>query len=104
MLRESEMNHRVSYRLLVLIVLLLGFAWQVSAQEATIVGTVTDPTGASVPGASIALTNTDAGRVRQCESSATGEYGAPSLQIGHYTVRAESKGFKPVEHKDVVLQ
>src|SRR3974390_2288081 len=104
MLRESEMNHRTSYRLLLLIVLLLGFAWQVSAQEATIVGTVTDPTGASVPGATIAITNKDTGVVRQFESTATGEYVAPGLFIGHYSVRTEAKGFKPVEHKEVVLQ
>jgi len=87
-----------------LIIVLLGFASPAFAQEATIVGTVTDPTGATVPGASIAITNTDTGQVLQFQSNTAGEYVAPSLHIGHYLVRAEAKGFKSVEHKDVVLQ
>lgn len=72
-------------------------------QEATIVGTVTDPSGASVAGAAITITNTDTGLTRTLASNSDGQYVAPDLHIGHYTVRAESKGFKVVEQKGVVL-
>jgi hypothetical protein len=97
------MSQRKWIPFLVLVVA-LGLASSAFAQEATIVGTVTDPTGAAVPKAAIAITNVDTGQVRQFESNEAGEYVAPSLHIGRYVVRAEAKGFKPIEHKDVVLQ
>src|SRR6516225_5324253 len=98
MLRESDMNHRIVLRLGALLIVLLGLAFQAFAQEATILGTVTDPTGATVPAATIRITNTDTGRAQTFPSNATGEYAAPSLQIGRYVVRAEASGFKSVEH------
>jgi len=79
------------------------FAASAFAQEATIVGTVTDPTGASVPNAAITITNTDTGVARNLPSSADGQYVAPDLQIGHYTVRVAAAGFKGAEQKDLVL-
>jgi len=91
-------------RWVVLWIILVSLAIPAFAQEATIVGTVTDPTGASVPNANIAITNTDTGLVSQFQSNTVGEYVAPSLHIGHYVVRAEAAGFKPVQRKDVVLQ
>ena len=98
------MNHRIAFRLATLCILLLAVAFQVSAQDATIVGTVTDPTGASVPNANISIKNTDTGLIQQFKSNTAGEFVAPSLHIGHYLVRAEAAGFKPMERKDVVLQ
>jgi len=73
------------------------------AQEATIVGTVTDPTGAAVPNAAIMVTNTDTGVVSHLTTSASGDYVAADIHIGHYTVRAEATGFKVGEQKDIVL-
>jgi hypothetical protein len=73
------------------------------AQEATIVGTVTDPTGAAVPNAAITVTNTDTGVVSQLTTGVAGDYVAADIHIGHYTVRAEAKGFKVGEKKDIVL-
>jgi hypothetical protein len=101
--REPKMSHRILF-CLALLFIVLGAAFPVFAQEATIVGTVTDPTGAAVPGASISITNTDTGQVLQLPSNNAGEYVAPSLHIGHYRLRAEAKGFKSVERKDLVLQ
>src|SRR6516165_485276 len=98
------MNHRIVLRLGALLIVLLVVAFQASAQEATILGTVTDPTGATVPAATIRITNTDTGRVQTFPSNSMGEYLAPSLHIGRYVIRAEASGFKSVEHKDVVLQ
>jgi hypothetical protein len=98
------MNHRIAFRLGTFLIILLAIAFQVSAQEATIVGTVTDPTGATVPNANVKITNTDTGLMRQFASNMAGEYVAPSLHIGKYLVRAEAAGFKSVEQKDVVLQ
>ena len=73
------------------------------AQEATIVGTVTDPSGAAVPNASITLTNAETGASRTINSSSDGQYAAPDLRIGHYTARATAAGFKVAEQKSITL-
>ena len=83
--------------------LVLVFAAQALAQEATIVGTVTDPTGAAVPNVTITVTNIDTGLARTLTSSSDGQFVAPDLRIGRYTVRATASGFKVAEQKDVVL-
>jgi Carboxypeptidase regulatory-like domain len=79
------------------------FAGQALAQEATIVGTVTDPTGAAVANASITITNTETGAARTVPTNGNGEYVAPDLIIGRYNVRAAAAGFKASEQKDLVL-
>src|SRR5580658_4641108 len=79
------------------------FAGQALAQEATILGTVTDPTGAAVANATITITNTETGVVRALPSNADGQYVAPDLVIGRYNVRATAAGFKGSEQKDLVL-
>ncbi|MGC2527918.1 MAG: carboxypeptidase regulatory-like domain-containing protein, partial [Candidatus Acidiferrum sp.] len=89
--------------LFVLLVALIGFSFSTFAQTATIVGTVTDPSGAVVPGVNVTITNSDTGLRRVFPTSGDGQYVAPDLQIGHYTVKAEAKGFKVSEQKNVVL-
>src|ERR1017187_6048948 len=79
------------------------FAAHALAQEATIVGTVTDPSGAAVPNSTITVTNVEAGQVRNLTSSSDGQFVAPDLHIGRYTVRAQGAGFKVVEQTDIVL-
>ncbi|HEY1463663.1 MAG TPA: carboxypeptidase regulatory-like domain-containing protein [Terriglobales bacterium] len=81
--------------------LLLGsFAF---AQEATIVGTVTDPSGSVLPNVAITVTNNDTGRVTTFATSDAGQYVAPGLVIGHYTVKAEASGFTSSVKEGVVL-
>jgi Carboxypeptidase regulatory-like domain len=79
------------------------FASPAFAQEATIVGTVTDPSGAAVANAAVTITNTDTGVTRSLPTSADGQYVAPDLIIGHYTVRVAAPGFKAAEQKDTTL-
>jgi len=87
------------------LVLFLVFLVTLSlAQEATIVGTITDPSGAAVPNVKISLTNTDTGIVTTVTSSTDGQYVAPGLHIGHYMVRAAATGFKVAEEKGITLQ
>ncbi len=95
---------RCGSRLTVLLAaFLVMFAAHALAQEATIVGTVTDPSGAAVPNATISVTNIETGQVRNLTSSSDGQYVAPDLHIGRYNVRAQGAGFKVVEQKDIVL-
>ena len=79
------------------------FAAQALAQEATIVGTVTDPTGASVANANITITNLETGASRTVPTSSDGQYAAPSLHIGRYTVHVAAAGFKVSEQNDITL-
>ena len=98
----SKMNRLNLIRLTLLAVLACAFV--VSAQEATIVGTVFDPTGAAVPNVAITVTNTQTGQARTIKTSESGQYVVSNLNIGRYTVRAEAPGFKIAEQKDVGLQ
>ena len=59
-----------------------------------ILGTVTDTTGAVVPGAMITIRNVDTGLVRTTESQADGSYRVPELPIGTYNVTVEKADFQ----------
>ena len=60
----------------------------------TILGTVTDSSGAIVAGAKVTIINEGTALTRTVTSDANGEYTAPSLPTGHYTVMSEMTGFK----------
>jgi hypothetical protein len=60
----------------------------------TILGTVTDVTGAAVPGATVTIRNADTGLLRTTESQADGSYAVPELPIGTYDVTIEKTGFQ----------
>src|SRR5271169_4343947 len=89
--------------LFVLLVALIGFSASTFAQQTTIVGTVTDPSGAAVPNVVVTVTNAETGAVRTFPTNDSGQYAAVDLNIGHYVVKAEAKGFKVAEQKDIVL-
>jgi hypothetical protein len=70
----------------------------------SISGTVTDGSGASVPGASISITSADRNvLVRTVASDRDGNYSAPLIPVGPYTVRVEAKGFKAAVKQDVLV-
>ncbi len=60
----------------------------------SILGTVTDSTGAVIPGAKVTVTNTATGVAFNTTTSSAGDYLAPALQPGTYSVSATSKGFQ----------
>ncbi len=79
----------------------------VAAQTAgtgTISGTMSDPSGASIAGATVDVTSTDTGIVRNVTTDENGLYYAPFLQPGHYMVTSTKEGFARVERKDLLLQ
>ncbi len=69
-----------------------------------ILGAVTDQSGGVVAGATVTVIDTQRGVARTLTTDDAGEYNAPTLIPGTYTVRAESKGFKKVERQNVVLE
>src|SRR5215469_10628345 len=60
----------------------------------TILGTVTDPTGAVIPDAKITVTNTATALSREAVTDKDGFFQVLSLPIGSYTVAVEKAGFK----------
>jgi hypothetical protein len=60
----------------------------------TILGTVTDSSGAAVAGATVTIKNVDTGLVRTTVSTADGTYSVPELPIGTYTVTIDKSGFQ----------
>src|SRR5947199_1853405 len=76
------------------------------SQTATgrIVGTVTDPTGALIPGASITVTNVDTQVAYETLTNERGAYQAPLLSIGMYTLTANMPGFQKAVTKPEKLE
>jgi hypothetical protein len=66
-----------------------------------IMGTVTDTSGGVVSGATVSVIDTARGITRTLTTDDAGEYNAPNLTPGEFTVRAEAKGFKKLDRQGV---
>jgi len=89
---------------LILIVLSLSILAVGQELAATLNGTVTDPTGAIVPGATVLVHNDDtAADVRTVVTSGDGFYNVTNLPAGHYTVTVNSPGFQNFVAKGIIL-
>ena len=73
------------------------------AGYATINGTVTDPAGAVIGGATVMITDTDTGTKRELTTNGSGVYSAPDLQTGHYSVMVSHPGFKTTTQSGIIL-
>src|ERR1700720_3091822 len=85
-------------------VLLLSDALFAQGSFGRILGTVTDQTGAVLPGATVSITDTERDLARTVNRDSAGEYNAPNLIPGTYTVRVEAKGFKTLDRQNVLLE
>jgi len=100
----SGTKRRLGAALLVLAVWLLPAAVAHAQSQATngsIEGTMTDTSGAVLPGVTVTLTETGTGIVRSVVTNYKGLFRAPLLPLGIYTVVAEIQGFKRFEKRDV---
>ena len=90
-------------RAICLLALSFGLAPSAIAQSVsgTILGTVTDSTGATVAGAKVTIVNEGTGLTRVLTADSNGEYTAPALPTGHYTITSEMTGFKTVALSNV---
>ena len=70
----------------------------------TIGGTILDPSGATVPGAKVTITNTDRNQVvRTITTDTSGTYSAPLIPVGQYSIKVEVKGFKTETRTAITL-
>src|SRR5438034_11003365 len=73
---------------------LLSTSLSAQTFRGTILGTVTDPQGAVVAGATVNVRNVNTGLERSTATSADGSYSVPELPIGKYTVTVSQTGFQ----------
>ncbi len=74
-----------------------------AAQEVrgVVTGTITDPSGAAVPGVQLSLTQTETGTTTQTKTDQAGAYQFPFLLPGIYTVTARAAGFSETTRREV---
>jgi hypothetical protein len=85
--------------------LLILAGWTAAAQQITgsIRGTVIDPTGAVVRGASVSATQFETGLVRAATTDNNGAYILLELPVGHYQLQVEAKGFEKYLQQGITL-
>lgn len=98
------MNPRSCFVRLLLIFSLFIFATVTHAQyRAGLQGTITDPSGASVSGATVTLTSKDTNISSTATSDANGVYTINSLAPGHYSLTVEKSGFQKKTYEDIEI-
>ena len=111
--QESTANERVCASIRKLISALVGLSLGIflialplfsQGNLGRILGAVTDQTGGVMAGATVTVLDVDRGTSRILTTDQAGEYNAPNLTPGTYTVRAEAVGFKTAESANILVE
>jgi Carboxypeptidase regulatory-like domain len=107
----ASLGGSVSYKRMMRVVvavgfglLLLGFPLFSQVNTGRILGTVTDQSGGVIAGAMVTVTNSQTGVARNLLADDAGEYNAPNLIPGTYTVRVTANGFQAFERQNILLE
>lgn len=100
----SQVRRRLPLVAAMAALLCLATGLHAQVTTGTIVGTVRDPQGAAVPGATVTLTDQGKGTSQTVATDAQGSYIAPFLIPGTYDVAVEMAGFRKYARRGVVLQ
>src|SRR5579871_2630766 len=84
--------------------LVVSFSSFAQTDRGTITGTVTDPAGAVIAGASVEARNDATGAVYQAASSATGNYTVAQLPVGTYNLTVSAPGFRQLVRAGLVVE
>ncbi len=93
----------VGFGLLAVVLLLLAMPAMHAQTTAQISGTVTDTTGAVIPGATVTLVNDATQDTRVVKTNGAGLYSFPALLPSSYTIKVTAKGFEPRDLAGLVL-
>jgi hypothetical protein len=104
MLRNGRLELYWVVTLAVLVLFLPAALFGQGTSRGTLVGTVTDSTGAVVPDVKITITNIDTGIEQSLTTGDVGVYTVPNLSVGNYTVTAELSGFKQAVVENIRLE
>jgi hypothetical protein len=89
-----RITHSLIFLAAAALLLVLPLTTAAQTFRGTILGSVTDQTGAVVAGAKVTVRNVDTGLVRTTTTATDGTYAAPELPIGNYSVTVEKEGFQ----------
>jgi Carboxypeptidase regulatory-like domain len=87
---------------LLFVTALAGYGQATSVNGGSIQGTITDPTGAVVPDATVTITGTDTGSVKAVTTDSAGFYSVGPLNPGNYNITVTKGGFEKLSVKTVV--
>ena len=88
---------------LLLIAILAPFSLVFASVTGSVSGTVTDASGAVIPGVSVSALNTQTGITQTVTTDSRGFYAFPSLAVGYYEIDARQKGFRDYRQTGLVI-
>ena len=98
----SKLHRRLAF---LAISLIIGSQFLYAEVTAGVLGTVVDPSGATVPNATVILQNLDTGLIRRVQTDTSGTYEFLAVPVGeNYTVRAEAPGFQASVQNGITLE
>src|SRR5580700_1923437 len=104
---QKRLRAAVSLEMGLVLMILLSLFWSLPSEAqvagATLSGSVSDPSGASIASATVSIKNDGTGEIREATSNSDGFYSAPNLLPGSYEVSASSKGFSKAVQKGITL-
>jgi Carboxypeptidase regulatory-like domain len=92
------------FSLLAILFLCVTTLWAQTGNQGSVEGTVTDPSGALVPGTVLTLTNAQTGIAFTSASNDSGYFRFPIVPVGTYELKAENKSFATLTQKQVEVQ
>ena len=91
-------------RTALIVLFVLAFGAHAQTPLGTVTGLATDPSGGSVPNASVTLTNQDTGVRRAVSTNTSGAYSFPDLAPGVYRLGASAKGFRSLTTRGFAVE
>jgi hypothetical protein len=102
--KYAILRRQLLMQLIAVVVFALAWRVPVVAQGETtsaIVGSVTDPAGGTIPGATVTVMNTENGLKRSVKTDDSGRFSFPQLMPGMYSVKAEADRFEAQQNQSV---
>ena len=100
MLQRAPAQYLIT-ALAVVLLALSGAQLQAQVLYGSLVGNVTDESGAAIPGATVTVTHKETGASREAVADSTGAYRFANLQSGTYTVTVKIEGFRTFTRSDI---
>ncbi len=85
-------------------VLVLCGAAQAQVLTGSLVGNVTDASGAGVPGAAVKITQVETNEARRSATNESGAFSFPAIPAGTYAVEVQKTGFQAAVQRDIVVR